>query len=286
LKTITLTDLRRQAWDTVKPETVLVELRQKRYQLRLEGLYLLVEPNPCERLTYLVRKHKPALLDLLAREAHRDPYTPEKANPIKESCLKLFRAHGWPESGPAREEIIKLAEAFDACYQWHDMAGLRRCWAEIEQFYQKQAAQDYPPEVSVEVQQWACEHTGAQHYRVRTTEGTLVKLLCPACGKNLKGPRRIVSPRKRSDIPWWNDDGQVQADPDAEVDELIEWWGTVEHETVDHSEWTPGVTVLESNTLRQKINNLIADWKLGGAAPGLEAQLRTHKAFKEAGQKS
>lgn len=283
MQTVTLEGLRQQAWDTVKPETVLTELRQKRYQLRIEGQFLYVEPLPGERLTYLVRKHKPAILDLMGREAHRDPYTPEKADPIKDAVLKLFRAHGWPEGGKEREEILQLGEAFDTAYQWRDMAGVRHAWVEIEKFYRRQNSQDYlRPEELRELKEWGCEHSGAQLYRVRTTEGTVVKHLCPACGKNLKGPRREVKPRKRADIPWWPEGADALPDPDAEVDELIEWWGTVEHETVNNSTWSPGVTVLESNTFRQSINELVALWKLGDTAPGLEARLRAHKTFREA----
>jgi hypothetical protein len=77
--------LRQQAWDTVSADTLMDELRCGRYRLStVDEVRLTVDPAPKgERLVYLIKKHKPAILERLKRERWADPWDQDKASQIR-----------------------------------------------------------------------------------------------------------------------------------------------------------------------------------------------------------
>lgn len=255
---MTITQLQEQAWATVAPGMVLKEL-QTGYQLKVNGQSLTITPAPCPRLAFQIRRHKVTLLELMGAGKTRE-----------ERCKDGWRKLGIDPDTYQVEERTCLQ-------QKNDYKGIAAFPVPTE------TPDPGEPEWGIlkVIREEYCKHKDAQHYRVKDEGKIVVKLLCPECGHNLRGPRRMDSVKKRTDIPWWPKESPVQPDPDAETDALVEWWDTAEGNIIDGAVFCPGVTIANAGQFKRTMTELIGLWKLGESGAGLHAQLFSHKKYLE-----
>ena len=252
---MTLSQMQEQAWASVSPSMVLQELTQS-YQLKVDGDRLTVAPAPGPRLTFQIRRIKAKILELMgagkttrqrvdeawkARGVDVDTYQVQE----RES-YKLEASYKGPITFPPMEESPEVQQPWET-------------------------------PIIERIKQEYCQHTNAGHYRVKTEDGSQIKLLCPDCGRNMKGPRRFTEPKKRSTIPWWPKGSKVTPDPDAETDALVEGWSSVEADVADGCTFSQGIVIDDAGQFKQNITELIGLWKLGDPDHGLKAQLLAHK---------
>lgn len=256
---MTITQLQEQSWSSVAPGAVLKEL-QAGYTLKIDGERLTVAPVPCPRLAFQIRRHKPKLLELLG-----------VGKTVAQRVDEAWKARGVDTSSyQAQErESIRLETQFKGPITF----------PAVEESPEVEPPWDTP--VIERIKQEYCQHANAGHYRVKVDGETQVKLLCPDCGHNLKGPRRFTEPKKRSTVPWWPKDSTVTPDPDAETDALVEWWASVECNLADGMIFSQGITVCDAIAFRRTMTEQIGLWRLGDPEHGLKAQLMAHKLYLE-----
>lgn len=252
--------LQEQAWASASPATVLAEL-QRLHTLNVDGDRLTVSPPPGPRLTFQIKRYKPKLLELMGA-----------GQTVQERIREAQERLGWkapPTEESAEREAIQSEPAVSAAMIDFNPDS----WAPT-------ATPEWPtPVIDRRVLEEYCQHPEAQAFRRKLDRTTVVQLLCPACGKNLKGPRREIFAGKRSAVPWWPAESPVVPDPDAELDELAEWWSGVEGRLVDGAVFSPGVAILDATKARASLNEQIALWRLGEPDMGLSAQLKAHRAY-------
>lgn len=253
------TKLQEQAWNSAKPESVLLEL-QKQYTIEATKDTIKVTPKPNERLCYQIKRYKPKLLELLGA-----------GKTTRQRIDDAWRSMGVdPDTYQAQERQAIQSE--------HDY----KCTASFPVPQESPPVEaPWPSPVIDRVKQDYCQHLGAAHYRIKTDHGAVVKYLCPGCGHNMKGPRRFTEARKRSTVPWWPADAQVVPDPDAETDALVEWWNTVEGSIVDGMVISQAITITNAGTFKRTMTESIALWKFGDPDHGLKAQLQAIKKHME-----
>lgn len=260
--------LQEQAWASASPTAVLAELRRL-HTLAVDGEKLTVSPPPSPRLTFQIKRYKPKLLELMG-------VGKTIAERIQEAQQKL----GW-KSAPASPDQLERDEERRSIQAESAYRGKSITFSYEE--WDKPVQPPWPtPVIDRRVMEVYCQHGQAQQYRRKVDGTVVVQVLCPDCGRNMKGPRGFVEPRKRSTVPWWPKDTPIVPDPDAETDALVEWWGGVENDLVDGGIFSQGETIIDAKKCRRSINELIGLWKLGCTDCGLKAQLWAHKRYLEA----
>ncbi len=255
---MTISILQQQAWSSVSPESVLQELTRL-HQLKVDGELLTVTPAPCPRLAFQIRRFKATILELLGAGKTRE-----------ERCNEAWRRLGVdPDTYQAKER--------EAIQQESNYKGLSMFPLPTE----SPPAMEPGWGILKVIREEYCQHKEAAHYRVKVDGKAVVKLLCPKCGHNLRGPRRMAPVKKRTEVPWWPEGGPIVPDPDAQTDALVEWWDTVEANVTDGTVFSQGVTVMDARKFKQTITELIGLWKLGDPDLGLKAQLLAHKKHLE-----
>lgn len=255
--------LQEQAWASASPQAVLAEL-QKLHKLTIEGDKIALDTAPSLRLAFQIRRHKPKLLELLGA-----------SKTIQERISEAQKALGWKDK-PEVDYVERKAIQSEP-----ELAKAIPCDFDPDTWEPTCAAPWETPEIDRSVKEFYCQHPEPKHFRRQVKGSVVIQLLCPECGHNLKGPRRYTPTGKRSTVPWWPEDSPVVPDPDAETDELVEWWQTAQAEITDGSIFSQGVKVDDASKFRERINELIALWRLGDPDFGLRAQLKAHKAWRD-----
>lgn len=255
-----MTNLQQQAWDSVSPTSVLLELKTK-YTIEATADTIKVTPKPNDRLCYQIKRYKSKLLELLG-----------VGKTTRQRVDEAWKSKGIdPDTYQAQErQALQTEDDFKGPITFpmpQESPAVEPPW-------------DSP--VIIRVKQDYCQHQAATHYRVKEDHGIVVKLLCPDCGRNMRGPRRFSEAKKRSTVPWWPVGSKVTPDPDAETDALVEWWNNIEHNIVDGMTLSRGVVVGDAVAYRRSMTELIALWKFGDPDHGLKAQLKAHKKHMEA----